>query len=78
MVEVMSKDINAKISKSNLSLLIALVALWAGEYFRLPVLRIVAIHLFIPVCVINVIVLIAYGVDYCKNIFIGNNNQNKE
>lgn len=66
-------DIEAKISKSNLTLLISLVALWAGEYFKLQILRLVAIHLVIPTCVIQVIVLIAYAIDYCIGIYKENN-----
>ena len=68
-------NIDAKISKSNLSLLIALVALWAGEYYELPILRLVAIHIVIPASIIQIIVLIAYAVDYCMNIRKEHNNQ---
>ena len=67
-------DIDTKISKSNLSLLIALVALWAGEYYQLPMLRLVALHIVIPVGVMQIIVLIAYTIAYCNNVRKGNNN----
>ena len=69
-----SIDIDAKVSKPNLSLLIALVALWAGEYYKLPILRLVALHIVIPVGVMQIIVLLAYTINYCNNVRKGNNN----
>lgn len=71
----MGNNFSAKISKPNLTILIALLAVGAGEYFDLTALRLIGIHLAIIAGIIQVIVLIAYAIDFCVSKYNKNHQQ---
>ena len=78
MEQLFAVEINLpNISKPNLTILIAFIAIGFGEWLNLPTLRLIAIHLAIPACIIQVIVLIAYTVNYCIDIHKNNHNNQK-
>ncbi len=75
----MCKYLPEKISKGNLTLVIALLTLGAGEYLKLKKLTLVGIHLCIATAVIQIAVLIGYLVWYWQKhvIYKNKNKKNK-
>lgn len=69
-------DINLRnVSKPNLTILIALSAIGFGEYFDLTAMRLIGIHLAIIAGIIQVIVLVAYAIDFCVSKYNKNHQQ---
>lgn len=77
-VNIMCKYLPEKISKGNLTLVIALLTLGAGEYLKLKKLTLVGIHLCIATGVIQIAVLIGYLVWYWQKHVTCKNKENKD